>query len=100
MAEVIVTGLGGLVGSYLKTTYVNNADFHILPFTLKGITQIDIPDGVSGGVHLAGKAHDLKGKSNWGEYFMLYNVDGTTFRHFLEVASRSFYILKFRKGSS
>jgi nucleoside-diphosphate-sugar epimerase len=69
MAEVIVTGLGGFVGSYLKTCYANNADFDILPFTLKGISQIEIPDGVSGVIHLAGKAHDLKGKSNWDEYF-------------------------------
>lgn len=69
MADIIVTGLGGFVGSYLNTCYSSNADVNIVPFTLKGITQIEIRDGVSGVVHLAGKAHDLKGKSNWDDYF-------------------------------
>lgn len=69
MADVIVTGLGGFVGSYIKTCYTSNADINIVPFTLKGIPQFEIRNGVSGVVHLAGKAHDLKGTSNWDEYF-------------------------------
>lgn len=72
--RVLISGASGFVGTNLKS-YLSNLNFEILTINRNGgdyswsdIFNYGIPQNVDTVIHLAGKAHDLKGISSADEY--------------------------------
>ncbi len=67
MADIIITGVSGFVGSNLSA-YLQQKDYTVLPLSLRGAWQQQSPPKASAIIHLAGKAHDLKQVADAEEY--------------------------------
>jgi nucleoside-diphosphate-sugar epimerase len=97
LKNLIITGSNGFVGLNL-TKYLSESDFNIIPlnrtsqeFNWGNIFDEGIPNGIDSIIHLAGKAHDLKGVSNFDEYIRV-NTELTIklFEEFLKSDARKF----------
>lgn len=86
MKSILITGISGFVGTYLKK-YINSK-LQIIPFNRTYDFNVDII------VHLAGKAHDLKNVTNASDYYSV-NTDLTkkVFDRFIESDSKVFITL-------
>jgi len=105
--SILITGSNGFVGSNL-TKYLIDLDFRIIPlnrnskkFNWGNIFDEGIPNEVDSIIHLAGKAHDLKGVSNPDEYIKV-NAELTIklFEEFLKSDAVKFIYFSSVKASS
>ena len=69
MKNILITGLGGFVGSNLKDYLASESDFILSAYNRNN--SIIISNENYGVIHLAGKAHDLKKTSNSDEYYQV-----------------------------
>jgi nucleoside-diphosphate-sugar epimerase len=68
--RILVTGATGFIGTNLVPV-LSDAGFDVVPFSLRGWRDEPFPAGIDAVVNLAGKAHDLDGKSSPDEYFRI-----------------------------
>ncbi len=107
MKSVLVTGSSGFIGKNL-TKYLAEKNFNVLQLNRnsnvcnwRDVFENGIPKNIYAVVHLAGKAHDLKGVSNQDEYFKV-NRDLTLklFVEFLNSDAEIFIFLSSVKASA
>lgn len=75
MKEIIITGASGFVGKNL-VEYLGKHNCLPIGISLRSGKMPDLSGGVQAIVHLAGKAHDIKGVEDAGSYFSV-NTDLT-----------------------
>lgn len=88
--SVILTGSSGFVGQNLHP-FLLEQDFEVLPLSLRGDWQQNLPVSYDAIIHLAGKAHDTKNTGAAQEYFQI-NTELTKqlFEQFLKSNARDF----------
>ncbi len=69
MNKLIITGISGFVGQNLKKYFAKIDDVSITSISLRDPLKPQSIDGYDTVVHLAGKAHDLKGTSDPDAYY-------------------------------
>lgn len=88
--RVLLTGSSGFVGQNLRP-FLSEHGFEVLPLSLRGEWEKQMPTQFNTVIHLAGKAHDTKKASIGHEYFDV-NTELTTqlFDRFLRSEARDF----------
>lgn len=93
MSNVLLTGINGFIGSNLSV-YLTERGCQVESMTLRGRENVSIGNNIDIVVHLAGKAHDVKGGSELAEY-MKVNTELTCrmFDAFLESGASVFIFM-------
>ncbi|RZJ51491.1 MAG: NAD-dependent epimerase/dehydratase family protein [Chryseobacterium sp.] len=100
MNKIAITGVNGFVGKNLSA-YLKSAGYLIEGFDRRSIDKLNHDTDCEVIIHLAGKAHDLKGSANEDEYMKVnFELTRTLFDSFLRSNARCFIFLSSVKAAA